>query len=371
MRSTGQDQQKYQTLWQRLHIDLPLLIGILCLMTLGLFVVYSAGGQEIDIVIRQAIRLGIALVVMFLVAQIPPLSYQKWAVPVFIIGLLLLIGVLLFGHIGKGAQRWLDLGFMKFQPSEIMKLVVPITVAWYLSQYNLPVKLPKIIIAFILVLLPTLLIAKQPDLGTSLLIACSGIFVIFLAGAGWKLIMICVGLASSFAPILWMFLMKDYQKQRVLTFLNPEQDPLGSGYLIIQSKIAIGSGGLNGKGWLQGTQSQLEFLPERHTDFIFAVFSEEFGLIGVALLLMVYLAIVMRGLWIAVHAQQAFTKLLAGSLTLTFFVYVFVNIGMVSGLLPVVGVPLPLVSYGGTSMVTLMAGFGLIMAVGTHRRFHA
>jgi len=371
VRNTGQEQQKYQSLWKRLHIDLPLLIGILCLMTLGLFVVYSAGGQDIDIVIRQAIRLGIALTVMFLVAQIPPLSYRKWAVPVFIIGLLLLIGVLLFGHIGKGAQRWLDLGFMKFQPSEIMKLVVPITVAWYLSQYDLPARLPKIIIAFILVLLPTLLIAKQPDLGTSLLIASSGIFVIFLAGASWKLIMLSVGLASSFAPILWMFLMKDYQKQRVLTFLNPEQDPLGSGYHIIQSKIAIGSGGLNGKGWLQGTQSQLEFLPERHTDFIFAVFSEEFGLIGVAILLMVYLTIVMRGLWIAVHAQHAFTKLLAGSLTLTFFVYVFVNIGMVSGLLPVVGVPLPLVSYGGTSMVTLMAGFGLIMAVGTHRKFHA
>jgi len=203
-----------------------------------------------------------------------------------------------------------------------------------------------------------------------LLIASSGIFVIFLAGASWKLIGICAGLASAFAPFLWMFLMKDYQRQRVMTFLDPEQDPLGSGYHIIQSKIAIGSGGVDGKGWLQGTQSQLEFLPERHTDFIFAVFSEEFGLIGVGLLLTVYLFIVMRGLWIAINAQHAFTKLLAGSITLTFFVYVFVNIGMVSGLLPVVGVPLPLVSYGGTSMVTLLAGFGMLMAISTHRRFH-
>jgi rod shape determining protein RodA len=371
VRSTGQDQQKYRTLWQRLHIDLPLLSGILALMTLGLFVVYSAGGQENAILIRHIKRISVALFVMFAVAQIPPLSYRKWAVPVFILGLLLLTAVLLFGHVGKGAQRWLDLGFTKFQPSEIMKLVVPIMIAWYVSQYDLPTKISRIIIAFILVLIPTLLIAKQPDLGTSLLIASSGIFVIFLAGASWKLIGICGGLASAFAPILWMFLMKPYQKQRVLTFLDPEKDPLGSGYHIIQSKIAIGSGGLQGKGWLQGTQSQLEFLPERHTDFIFAVFSEEFGLVGVGILLTVYLAIVMRGLWIAVNAQHAFTKLLAGSLTLTFFVYVFVNIGMVSGLLPVVGVPLPLVSYGGTSMVTLMAGFGMLMAISTHRRFHA
>lgn len=371
MRSTGQDQQKQRTLWQNLHIDLPLLLGLLSLMALGLFIVYSAGGQEVDIVIRQGIRLGVALVVMFIVAQIQPLVYQKLAVPMFVVGILMLVAVLLFGHVGKGAQRWLDIGFMKFQPSEIMKLIVPIMIAWFISQFDLPAKIWHIVIAFVLLLVPTLLIAKQPDLGTSLLIASSGIFVLFLAGANWKLIATCIGLASAFAPILWMFLMKEYQKQRVLTFLNPEQDPLGSGYHIIQSKIAIGSGGIHGKGYLQGTQSQLEFLPERHTDFIFAVFSEEFGLIGVTILLLVYLAIVARGLWIAVNAQQAFTKLLAGSITLTFFVYVFVNIGMVSGLLPVVGVPLPLVSYGGTSMVTLLAGFGILMAISTHRRFHA
>ncbi|MDP7591506.1 MAG: rod shape-determining protein RodA [Litorilituus sp.] len=366
----GQDHPAERSIWQKLHIDLPLLLGILSLMSLGLFIVYSAGGQNIDIVIRQAVRLGIALVVMLFIAQIPPLVYRKWAVAVFIIGLLMLVAVLLFGHVGKGAQRWLDLGFMKFQPSEIMKLVVPIMIAWFISQDNLPVKISTVVWAFILVLMPTLLIAKQPDLGTSLLIASSGIFVIFLAGASWKLIMVCAAMASAFAPILWIFLMKDYQKQRVMTFLNPEQDPLGSGYHIIQSKIAIGSGGFQGKGYLQGTQSQLEFLPERHTDFIFSVFSEEFGLIGVGVLLSVYLFIVMRGLWIAINAQHAFTKLLGGSITLTFFVYVFVNIGMVSGLLPVVGVPLPLVSYGGTSMVTLLAGFGMLMAVGTHRRLH-
>lgn len=371
--SNALDQSQHQTkrlsLWQQLHIDMPLLLGILALMLLGLFVVYSAGGQDQALVIRQAVRLGISLVVMFIVAQITPSLFRKWAVPLFVIGILLLVSVLLFGHVGKGAQRWLDLGFFRFQPSEVMKLVVPIMIAWFLSRADLPSKTTDIILAFVLVLMPTLLIAKQPDLGTSLLIASSGIFVIFLAGASWRLIGVCTALASAFAPILWLFLMKDYQKQRVLTFLNPEQDPLGTGYHIIQSKIAIGSGGIHGKGWLQGTQSQLEFLPERHTDFIFAVFSEEFGLIGVTLLLLVYLAIVMRGLWIAVNAQTAFNKLLAGSITLTFFVYVFVNIGMVSGLLPVVGVPLPLVSYGGTSMVTLMAGFGMLMGISTRKRF--
>jgi rod shape determining protein RodA len=371
MQPSGHSQHKSPSIWQKLHIDFPLLIGLLCLMITSLFVVFSAGGEDFDLVYRQATRLALALLIMLLVAQIPPLFYRKWAVVVFIVGLLMLVAVLLFGHIGKGAQRWLDLGFMRFQPSEIMKLVVPMTIAWYISQYDIPAKVRHIVVAFVLVLMPTLLIAKQPDLGTSLLIASSGIFVIFLAGASWKLIGSCAALLGAFLPVLWMFLMKDYQKQRVLTFLNPEQDPLGSGYHIIQSTIAIGSGGLTGKGWLKGTQSQLEFLPERHTDFIFSVFSEEFGLLGVILLLLTYLAIVMRGLWIAVQAQHLYAKLLAGSLTLTFFVYVFVNIGMVSGLLPVVGVPLPLISYGGTSMVTLMAGFGIIMATSTHKRFMA
>nr|MBL0710387.1 rod shape-determining protein RodA [Colwellia sp.] len=294
MHSRGQDQQKIRSIWQKLHIDLPLLLGILALMALGLFIVYSASGQNMSMIYRHVRSISIALIIMLIIAQIPPMFYQKWAVPAFVLGVLMLVAVLLFGHVGKGAQRWLDLGVMKFQPSEIMKVFVPIMIAWYISQDSLPVKTSTIIIAFILVLIPTLLIAKQPDLGTSLLIASSGIFVIFLAGASWKLIAICAGLVSAFAPILWFFLMKDYQKQRVMTFLNPEQDPLGSGYHIIQSKIAIGSGGFEGKGYLQGTQSQLEFLPERHTDFIFSVFSEEFGLIGVGVLLSVYLFIIMR-----------------------------------------------------------------------------
>jgi len=278
------------------------------------------------------------------------------------------VGVLAIGVIGKGAQRWLDLVFFRFQPSEIMKLAVPMMIAWYISRFNLPPKIRHILAGFILVGIPTLLIAKQPDLGTSLLIASSGIFGLFLAGMSWRFITMVAIAASAFTPIMWFFLMQDYQKQRVLTFLNPESDPLGSGYHIIQSQIAIGSGGLEGKGWMQGTQSQLEFLPERHTDFIFAVFSEEFGLWGVLGLLAIYAFIVIRGMMIAVNAQEAFSKILAGSITLTFFVYVFVNMGMVSGILPVVGVPLPLVSYGGTSMVTLLAGFGILMSIGTQKR---
>jgi rod shape determining protein RodA len=249
-----------------------------------------------------------------------------------------------------------------------MKLAMPMMVAWFISQFSIPPRLSDIFIGFILVLIPTLLIAKQPDLGTSLLVSASGIFVLFLSGMTWRLISFIGLLAGCFTPIMWFFLMKDYQKQRVITFLDPESDPLGSGYHIIQSKIAIGSGGLEGKGWLQGTQSQLEFLPERHTDFIFSVYSEEFGLLGILGLLAIYMCIILRGLYIANRSQDTFSKLLAGSITLTFFVYVFVNIGMVSGLLPVVGVPLPLISYGGTSMVTLLAGFGILMAISTQKR---
>lgn len=352
----------------KIHIDGPLLLGLLALMSVGLVTIYAAGGQEWGLIKAQLIRLGVAFFVMLAVAQVPPLAYRRMSVYFYVIGVLMLVGVLAFGVMGKGAQRWLDLGVIRFQPSEIMKLAVPMMIAWYISKFNLPPKNHQVLIGFILVGIPTLLIAKQPDLGTSLLIASSGIFALFLAGMGWKLIGFITILASAFTPIMWFFLMKEYQKQRVLTFLNPESDPLGSGYHIIQSKIAIGSGGVQGKGWLQGTQSQLEFLPERHTDFIFAVFSEEFGLIGVIGLLVIYAFIVLRGMLIAMRAQEAYTKLLAGSITLTFFVYVFVNMGMVSGILPVVGVPLPLVSYGGTSMVTLLAGFGILMAISTQKR---
>ena len=360
-----------QTLWFRLHIDLPLLIGLLVLMSMGLAVLYSASGENDQQVVRQIVRLGVACGAMFVFAQIPPMVYRRWSVPFFLCGIVLLVAVLVVGHVGKGAQRWLDLGFFKFQPSEIMKLAVPMAMSWYLSRYHMPTRFKHIVIGFILMAIPTLLIAKQPDLGTSILIASSGFFALFLSGMSWGLLAFLTAMAPVVGYCLWTFFMHAYQKQRVLTFLNPESDPLGSGYHIIQSKIAIGSGGVQGKGWLQGTQSQLEFIPERHTDFIFSVLSEEFGLIGVAVLLAVYLFIIARGLYISLKAQETFGKLLAGSITMTFFVYIFVNIGMVSGLLPVVGVPLPLVSYGGTSMVTLMAGFGVLMSISTHKRLLA
>ena len=358
----------WSQLFQRLHIDPWLILGLMALMGTGLITIYSAGGQDIVLIQKQLTRLGIGLVVMLVCAQIPIHLYRSIAPIFYMIGVLLLIAVLFVGVEGKGAQRWLDLGFMRFQPSEILKLFVPMAIAWYLSQEPLPPKLKHVLIGFLLVIIPALLIARQPDLGTALLIASSGLFALFLAGLSWRIITVSGILAVSFIPVMWFFLMKAYQKQRVITFLNPESDPLGAGYHIIQSKIAIGSGGLSGKGWLKGSQSQLEFLPERHTDFIFSVFSEEFGLIGVLLLLALYGFIIVRGLIIAGRSQFIFCKLLAGSITLTFFVYVFVNIGMVSGLLPVVGVPLPLVSYGGTSMVTLLAGFGIVMAVATQKK---
>ncbi len=349
------------------HLDLPLLLGIIILSIVGLVILYSASGQNEAIIIRQLMRLALAFTVMMIVAQIPPHHIQLWAPWAFGAGLLLLAAVLLFGEEGKGAQRWLDLGFFRFQPSEVMKLAVPIMVAWYLADNPLPPSLKHILFACLLIIVPVLLIAKQPDLGTSLLIASSGIFVLLLAGIRWKHFSLFLALIATCAPLLWLNL-HEYQRVRVMTFLNPENDPLGAGYHIIQSKIAIGSGGLYGKGWLNGTQSHLEFLPERTTDFIFSVFSEEFGFIGVICLLALYLFIVIRGLYIATQAQGTFTRLLGGSLILTFFVYTFVNIGMVSGLLPVVGLPLPLVSYGGTSMVTMMAGFGILMSIHTHRR---
>ncbi|AGH80628.1 rod shape-determining protein RodA [Psychromonas sp. CNPT3] len=358
-----------KSIFYRLHLDPWLLLGILMLMGVSLTVLYSVDGYEL--VERQLVRLAIALGTMFFLAQFSPDFYQRWSPFIFSVCVLLLIAVLIFGHTGKGAQRWLDLGFTKFQPSEIMKLIMPLMIAYYISQDTLPPKFKNIFIAFLLVIIPTLLIAKQPDLGTSILVASAGVFVLFLSGISWLYIFIAGAALLAFVPILWFFLMHDYQRGRILTLLNPEADPLGAGYHIIQSKIAIGSGGLWGKGWLQGTQSQLEFLPERHTDFIFAVFSEEFGLIGVLLLLALYLFIISRGLWIANQAQDAYTRLVAGSITLTFFVYVFVNIGMVSGILPVVGVPLPLVSYGGTSIVTLLAGFGILMSIHTHKRFNS
>ncbi|MCW8875748.1 MAG: rod shape-determining protein RodA [Kangiellaceae bacterium] len=357
-----------KSLAQQLHVDLPLLAGLIVLMGFGLLVLYSATGESQAQLNRQIIRLALAFAAMFFLAWIPPRVYQKWTPFLYAAGVLLLVAVILVGDKGKGAQRWLDLGFFRFQPSEIMKLAVPMMLAWYFAERSLPPRLSELVVAVTLIGVPTLLIMIQPDLGTSILIASSGVFVIFLAGISWKIISSLVILAVSYAPVHWFFVMQGYQKQRVLTFLDPEKDPLGSGYHIIQSQIAIGSGGLKGKGWLEGTQSQLEFLPERNTDFIFAVLGEEFGFFGILILLAIYLWIIGRGFFISVKAQDTFTRLLAGAITLTFFVYVFVNIGMVTGILPVVGLPLPLVSYGGTSMVTLMASFGILMGIQTHKK---
>ena len=354
--------------WQyRLHLDAPLLFALIAVSALGLIVLYSAGGGDIDLVERQLVRLGIAFTGMLVVAQFPPRLLQRLTPWLFVIGILLLLAVLISGETSGGAQRWLNLYFVRFQPSEMMKLAVPMMVAWYLANTRLPPSGRQLLASATLIAVPTLMIAKQPDLGTALLIASSGIFVVFLAGLQWRLLAFFSVLAAAAAPLLWHF-MRDYQRQRVITLLNPESDPLGSGYHIIQSKIAIGSGGLFGKGWMNGTQSQLNFLPERSTDFIFAVLGEEFGFFGILLLFTFYAIIVVRGIMISIQAQDNYTRLLAGSLSMTFCVYFIVNTGMVTGLLPVVGLPLPMISYGGTSIVTLMAGFGILMSIQTHRK---
>jgi rod shape determining protein RodA len=354
-------------LMQALHLDMPLLAGLVLLSCVGLVTLYSSGGQDLDLILRQTLRLGLAFAAMAVFAQVPPHHLERWSPWIYGAGVGLLTAVLVVGEIGKGAQRWLDIGVLRFQPSEIMKLAVPMMVAWFLAAKSLPPRLWRLSLSGLLIVVPVILIARQPDLGTALLVASAGGFVLFLAGIQWRLIGGLAAGLGALAPVVW-FHMREYQRTRVLMLLNPESDPLGAGYHIIQSKIAIGSGGLYGKGWLNGTQSHLDFLPERSTDFIFAVFAEEFGLIGEVLLLTLYLLILARGLYIASQAQDSFARLLAGSLTLTFFVYVFVNIGMVSGLLPVVGLPLPLVSYGGTSLVTLMAAFGILMSIHTHRK---
>jgi rod shape determining protein RodA len=350
----------------RLHIDLPFLYGILALLGMGLFVLYSADNQSLALLTRQAIWMLIALAAMFVFAQIPPKKYCQLAPWIFVAGVLLLIAVLVAGHIGKGAQRWLNFGLFRFQPSEIMKLAVPMTLAWYFDKRHLPPSFSMLVVCAIILAIPVGLILQQPDLGTSLVIIFSGVCVILLAGIQWRYVIALAILAGSAAPVLWHFL-HDYQQQRVLTFLNPGLDPLGDGYHIIQSKIAIGSGGVFGKGYLEGTQSHLRFLPEHATDFIFAVVGEELGLFGGLILIAMLMYIVLRGLYISVQAQDTFSRLLAGSLSLTFFLSFFVNIGMVTGILPVVGLPLPLISYGGSSMLTVMAGFGMIMSIHTHR----
>lgn len=352
----------------RMHIDVPLLLLLLALTIYGLFVLYSASGQNMGAVVRQGRYFAVGYVIMLLGAQVSLQRYTRWSPWLYLAGVATLVAVMFFGVGAKGAQRWLQVGGFRFQPSEIMKLVVPMAVAWYLSDRTLPPKFKYILISLMLVAIPAALILQQPDLGTSLLIAASGLFVLFMAGIGWRYIGGAMVLAVASAWPAWVFVLKDYQKQRILTMLNPESDKLGAGWNIIQSKTAIGSGGWQGKGWMSGTQSQLDFLPESHTDFIIAVLAEEYGLRGVLFLLALYVLILLRGFWIGVQAQTSFGRMMAGSLTLTFFVYIFVNMGMVAGLLPVVGVPLPLVSAGGTSVVTLMAGFGILMAVSTEKR---
>ena len=356
------------TFFSRHHIDLPLLFGLFAALCFSLFVLYSASGQELDMLLRQITRTGAAFLLMILVAQIPPRLYAKASIYLYIVGLILLILVELFGDMSKGAQRWLNLGFIRIQPSEIFKVVMPLCVATFLSKTTIPPKFITTIGAFIIVGMPTVLILLQPDLGTASLVAVAGCIGIFIAGLSWWWIIIGAGAGAAALPVMWNFVLHDYQKQRVLTLIDPSSDPLGAGYHIIQSKIAIGSGGLYGKGWLQGSQSQLDFLPEPHTDFIFAVLSEETGLIGFIVLMSLYCFIIGRCVLITLNTKDNFERILCGSFTFTFMFYIFVNIGMVSGILPVVGVPLPLISYGGTAMITLTICFGMIMSIHTHKK---
>lgn len=359
-----------RSIWELLHIDIPLLIGLLVVMALGLLILYSADNRSLVLLGRQATWALIALVTMLVFAQIPPREYNLWAPWLYGLGVLLLVAVLLMGHTGKGAQRWLNLGIFRFQPSEILKLAVPMTLAWYFDKKSLPPSFLSLIVCAALLFVPVMLTAKQPDLSTAVVIAMTGLCVLFFAGIRIRFIIILLILVGAAAPFLWHHL-HDYQQQRVLTFLNPERDALGSGYHIIQSKIAIGSGGIFGKGYMQGTQSHLEFLPEHTTDFIFAVAGEEVGLIGVLVLIIALTFVVLRGLYISTQAQDTFSRLLAGSISLTFFLSYFINMGMVTGILPVMGLPLPLISYGGTAMITIMAGFGIIMSIHTHRKLLA
>ncbi len=351
----------------RRRID-GVLFGLLAFTLLfGLFILYSATGGDLGRLSSQFTSILIALAIMWGVANVPPQHLMRLAWPLYGLGLVLLIAVALFGDVSKGARRWLDLGVTRIQPSELMKIAVPLMLAWYFEKREKSMRFADYGVAALLLAVPVALVAKQPDLGTALLIAAAGFYVLFFAGLGWKTILGLALAGAAAMPVVWS-LMHDYQRQRVLTLLDPTQDPLGAGYHTIQSTIAIGSGGLIGKGWLKGTQTHLDFLPERHTDFIFAVYGEEFGFIGILFMLTLLLAIVARGLYIASNAPTLFARLIASSVTLTFATYAFVNMGMVSGILPVVGVPLPLISYGGTAMVTLMLGFGILMSVATHRK---
>ncbi|MAZ77988.1 MAG: rod shape-determining protein RodA [Legionellaceae bacterium] len=359
--------RQYRQFWQILHLDLPLLVSLGVLVSIGFIILYSASNQSFHMVISQFFHLMVAIGIMILVAQLPPWWLERWAPWFYGISLLLLLAVLGLGHIAKGAQRWLSIGGFRFQPSELMKLAIPMMLAWYYQQRRLPPSKRDLFISAAIILIPAVLVAKQPDLGTAIVLACAGGAILLFAGISWRLLLGLFGVILVVTPVLWHF-MKTYQQQRILTFFSPERDPRGAGYHIIQSKIAIGSGGFFGKGWLHGTQAHLHFLPEHATDFIFAVSGEEFGFIGCTLLVSAFIAITMRGLWIANQAGDTFSRLLAGSLALMFFISAFINMGMVSGIMPVVGLPLPLVSYSGTSMLTLLASFGILMSIHGHRR---
>ncbi len=352
----------------RFHIDIALLITLLSLCAVGLFVLYSASEQSMFYVKRQAIIMFVGLLGMLAAAQFPVRFWERWAVFLYIAAILSLGAVLIFGIEVKGATRWLNLGITRFQPSEMAKIAVPLMISAYLGKRYIPPSPKHVIAAFLMVLVPVLAIVRQPDLGTAILVLASGFFVLFLAGLRKRYLITTALAAMAAVPVLWLYVMRDYQKQRVLTLLSPEDDKFGAGWNIIQSTTAIGSGGLRGKGWTQGTQSQLNFLPESHTDFIIAVLAEEFGLVGVIVLSVLYLILIGQCMMIAVNAQSQFGRLIAGSISLTFFIYVFVNMCMVSGILPVVGVPLPLISYGGTAVVTLFFGFGILMAISTEPR---
>ena len=352
----------------KLHLDPLLLVLVVAVLAFGLMVLYSAAGDQSRLFDAQFQRVLVAMAVLVVAAQLPPGLYFRWAPFVYVVGLLLLLLVLLVGVKVKGSQRWLEIpGLLRFQPSELMKIAVPMALAWYLQQRVLPPSAKHVFFSLLIILLPALAIAAQPDLGTAILVAGAGLAVLMLAGLSWRYLGYALFLFAAAAPLLWQFALQGYQRQRIITLFDPESDPLGAGWNIIQSTTAIGSGGVFGKGLLQGTQSHLDFLPEARTDFIIAVVGEELGLVGVLCLLLLYLGIIARGLVLAVSAQSTFARLFAGALTLTFFIYLFVNIAMVSGLLPVVGVPLPLVSYGGTSIITLMASFGIIMSMRTHK----
>lgn len=354
--------------WHQLiaHIDFPLFFITLAIMGIGLATVNSATWDSNHRMLSQAGNMGIAMVVMWFVSRLPPQKLMNFAIPLYVLGIVLLVAVFLFGIKVNGAKRWLSLGFTRIQPSEIMKIAMPLMLAWYFQKYEATLQFKHYMVAALLLFVPFALIAKQPDLGTALLVGSAGFYVIFFAGLPWKVIFGLIVAAGSAAPILWG-MMHDYQRKRILTLIDPSTDPLGAGYHIIQATIAIGSGGAIGKGYLNGTQTHLEFIPEKHTDFIFAVYSEEWGLLGNALLVLLYILLVGRGLMIASAAPTLFSRVLAGAITLGFFTYAFINMGMVSGILPVVGVPLPFMSYGGTALVTLFLGIGMLMSIHTHR----